>query len=154
MEYVPLSKLFVCRKLTCVPITDLSAQEIVSCSKRFWAFQQDPVFASDPALTNILTCHVNLFIGTLVPLLPSRPYLTPLVEKALKAEIFGNLFLSELGYGLDIGNLETTATKVADGFVLNTPTNASTKYVYNDFSLPCFHAELGLSQIHGTNIAT
>lgn len=101
----------------------------MSCSRRFWEFQQDPVFAIDPALTNILTCHVNLFIGTLIPLLPGRPHLKPLVEKALKAEIFGNMFLSELGYGLDIQSLETTATKVADGFVLNTPTNAATKCV-------------------------
>ncbi|TCD62137.1 hypothetical protein EIP91_007289 [Steccherinum ochraceum] len=107
----------------------LTGEDIVNCTKRFWDFQQDPVFAIDPALTNIITCHVNLFIGTLFPLLPGRPDLKPLVEKALQAEIFGNMFLSELGHGLDIQSLETIATKVGDGFILSTPRNSATKFM-------------------------
>ncbi|KAH8102909.1 hypothetical protein BXZ70DRAFT_889443 [Cristinia sonorae] len=108
---------------------DLTPDEIGNCTRRFWLHQQDPMFALDPALANIVTCSINLFIGTLYPLLSKKPYLRPLVEKARKAEILGNLFLSELGHGLDILNLETTATKVSDGFILNTPTESATKFM-------------------------
>ncbi|KAH8102913.1 hypothetical protein BXZ70DRAFT_758724 [Cristinia sonorae] len=108
---------------------NLSPQDIANCSRRFWEHQQDPVFGVDPALTNIMTCHINLFLGTLIPLLPQKPHLKPLVEKALKAEILGNMFLSELGHGLDIGRLETVATNVDGGFILNTPCNSATKFM-------------------------
>lgn len=110
-----------------VPLTDLSPEDIVFCTKRFWDHQADPVFAIDPALANIVTCHVNLFLGSLIPLLRGRPWLKPIIERGLKGEILGNLFLTEVGHGLDIQNLETTVTKVEDGFILNTPTTASTK---------------------------
>ncbi|TCD59765.1 hypothetical protein EIP91_011521, partial [Steccherinum ochraceum] len=108
---------------------NLTPEEIHTCSTRFWRHQQDPVFAIDPALANIVTCSLNLFVGTLYPLLSGRPYLKPLVEQALRGEIFGNLFLSELGHGLDIQNLETTATMVEDGFVLDSPTDGATKFM-------------------------
>jgi len=108
---------------------NLTPEEIASCSRRFWEHQQDPTFGVDPAMANIVTCSVNLFIGTLYPLLPGRPYLKPLIDQAQRGEIMGNLFLSELGHGLDILNLETTATQVEDGYVLNTPCDSATKFM-------------------------
>ena len=137
MGYVANSSSQACvkTKLTFVFILDLTAEEIGTCSQRFWDHQQDPVFAIDPGLANLVTCSLNLFVGTLYPLLPGRPHLKPLVDQALRGEIFGNLFLSELGHGLDIQNLETTATKVADGFILNTPSDGATKYVDDYLSM-------------------
>lgn len=39
--------------------------------------------------------------------------------------------LTELGHGLDIANIETTATLLPTGdFLLNSPTPTSAKYVY------------------------
>ena len=116
-------------RLVCFLSEDLTGEEITSCSKRFWDLQQDPVLGADYALINVLMCTLNLFVGTLYPLLPGRPYLKPVIDKALKGELFGNLFLSEVGHGLDIQSVETTATKVADGFILNTPTSGAVKLV-------------------------
>ena len=40
--------------------------------------------------------------------------------------------LSELGHGLDIHNIETTATLLPSGdFLLHSPTDASAKYDYH-----------------------
>ncbi|TCD61292.1 hypothetical protein EIP91_008660, partial [Steccherinum ochraceum] len=75
----------------------------------------------DIGMANILACHVNLFLGTLSPHAQRSPHLRPIIERALKGEFFGNFLLSEVGHGLDIVNIETTATKVKDGFMLNTP---------------------------------
>lgn len=83
--------------------------------------QREGVLPLDAGTTNILACHVNLFLGTIIPLLKRRPDLQSVVEKGLKCDFFGNLLLTEVGHGLDITGMETTATKVADGFVLHTP---------------------------------
>ena len=132
---------------------DLSAADIVNCSRRFWEFHQDPVLGIDPALTNLMACHVNLFLGTLAAVVPGRPDLKPLLEKALKAEIIGNMFLTELGHGLDIQGLETVATKVKDGFVLNTPCSAATKYVCLPSPFTYSHSSWFL-QVHVTDAST
>ncbi|KAF9812866.1 hypothetical protein IEO21_05917 [Rhodonia placenta] len=91
--------------------------------------QLDPILVLDIGCNNILACHVNLFLGTLAPLLPKRPDLLPVVQRALCGEIIGNFLLSEIGHGLDITRLETTATKVVDGFILNTPTQSAMKFM-------------------------
>lgn len=100
---------------------DLDIDDILHCTPKFWAFQQDPIHSLDGSLTNYLGCHINLFLGTLSPHLKRRPCLRPIVERALKGEIFGNFLLSEVGHGLDILSMETEAIKVHDGFILNTP---------------------------------
>lgn len=97
------------------------------CKKRFWDMQADPILVLDVGCANILGCHINLFIGTLGALLPRRPDLMPIVDGALKGDFFGNFLLSEVAHGLDIMNLETTATMVADGFILNTPHKGAAK---------------------------
>ncbi len=88
---------------------DLSLHDIESCSQRFWDLNTDPIITVDVGCGNIIGCTINLFIGTLSTLLPDRPDLLPVVQRALRGEVIGNLLLSELGHGLDILNLETTA---------------------------------------------
>ena len=120
MEYVALLStlyLYTSRLL----LLDLTIEDIRKCSPKFWAFQEDPILCVDGGVTNILACHVNLFLGSLSPHLRTKPYLQPIIDRGLKGELFGNFLLSEVGHGLDILNLETTATKVSDGFILNTP---------------------------------
>lgn len=42
----------------------------------------------------------------------------------------GQFLMTEVGHGLDIGNLETTATLLHTGeFILNTPCPSAAKYV-------------------------
>ena len=101
--------------------TDLTVEDIAYCSDKFWAMQADPILALDVGCLNILGCHLNLFTGTVCTVLPSRPELRPLAESAVRGEFFGHLLLTEVGHGLDIMNLETTATKVDNGFILHTP---------------------------------
>jgi acyl-CoA oxidase len=89
--------------------------------------QNDPILVLDVGCNNILACHINLFIGTLARFVHKRPDLKPLIRRALDFDFCGNFLLSEIDHGLDILNLETTATKTADGYILNTPHEGASK---------------------------
>lgn len=58
-----------------------------------------------------------------------RPDLVPMMLQALNGDIFGNYLMTEIGHGLDAYRMETTATKVEDGFILNTPNAAAAKFM-------------------------
>lgn len=45
----------------------------------------------------------------------------------LRLDTVGVYLLSERGHGLDVFNLETTATKTKDGFILETPREEAAK---------------------------
>ena len=83
--------------------------------------QRDPVLNLDIGVGNTIACHINLFLGTLTPMLKRRPDLKPVVERALRCDIYGNMLLTEIDHGLDITAMETEAIKVPDGYLLNTP---------------------------------
>jgi alkylation response protein AidB-like acyl-CoA dehydrogenase len=87
----------------------------------------DPICASDIAMFTILAAHVGLTIGTLSRHLKRRSDFRPLVERLLRFDAVGIYLLSERGHGLDAFNIETTATKTADGFILNTPREEAAK---------------------------
>ncbi|TFY67211.1 hypothetical protein EVJ58_g1760 [Rhodofomes roseus] len=117
------------RTLAAILTWKLSLEDVETCSQRFWDMHKDPALVLDVGCANVLACHYNLFLGTVAPLVRRRKDLTPLVERALAGDIIGNFLLTEVGHGLDILNIETTATKVADGFVLNTPHPAAAKFM-------------------------
>ena len=104
-------------------------EDIEFCSDKFIDMHQHPIMALDCGCTNIIACHVNLFLGTLALLAPRREALIPLMQRGLRGDILGNFLLSELGHGLDIMSLETTAEKVDGGYILHTPTQSAAKYV-------------------------
>ena len=85
----------------------------------------------DVGAATLLFLHTNLFLGTIIPWLKYRPDLQSIVDSALKTEFFGGFLLTEVGHGLDAINIETTATQVEDGFILNTPTPTAAKYTSN-----------------------
>ena len=87
----------------------------------------DPICSFDTAMFTILAAHVGLTIGTLSRHLPRRPDLRPLVESLLRLDTVGIYLLTERGHGLDAFNIETTAVKTDNGFVLNTPREEATK---------------------------
>ncbi|KAK1232746.1 hypothetical protein PQX77_004104 [Marasmius sp. AFHP31] len=77
----------------------------------------------------ILAAHVGLTIGTLSRHLPHRPDLRPLVDSLLRFDTVGIYLLTERGHGLDAFNIETTAVKTENGFILNTPREEATKFM-------------------------
>ena len=87
----------------------------------------DPILAFDNAMFTIITAHVGLTIGSLSRHAKKRPDLKPLISRLLRFDTVGIFLLSERGHGLDAFNIETTATKVQSGFVLNTPREEATK---------------------------
>ena len=89
----------------------------------------DPILAMDGSMFVILTIHINLAIGTLSRHLRKRSDLEPLVDRLLRFEAVGVFLLTERGHGVDAFNIETTATRTAQGFIINTPREEACKCV-------------------------
>ncbi|EEB91389.1 hypothetical protein MPER_10256, partial [Moniliophthora perniciosa FA553] len=108
----------------------LTADDIRNVSPKYWAFHTDPILAMDFAVATLLTIHYNLCAGTLAMYASERPDVAVLLEKLLSFDLSGQYCLTEIGHGLDIINMETTATKLRDGgFILNTPVKQAAKYM-------------------------
>jgi acyl-CoA oxidase len=108
-------------------ITELSIEDVRDCTDKFWAYQYDPLFPHDLAAFTISAAHLNLAVGTLIRYLPEKPDLKPLVQELLRLDTVGLYLLTERGHGLDSYNLETTATKTKDGYILHTPREQAMK---------------------------
>lgn len=108
---------------------DLSASDVLNYGPRLWDMLWDPLLPLDLGTFTIIAAHYNIAVGTVVRYLHNRPDLTPLVQSLLKLETVGLFLLSERGHGLDAFNLETTATKHGDEFILHTPRETAAKYV-------------------------
>lgn len=102
----------------------------------------DPIMSLDTAMFTILAAHVGLTIGTLSRHLHKRPDLRPLVNRLLRFDTVGIYLLTERGHGLDAFNIETTATKTPEGFIINTPREEACKYV------PSFKHERPCNELH------
>jgi len=89
----------------------------------------DPIMSLDTAMFTMMAAHVGLTIGTLSRHLHTRPDLRPLVNSLLRFDTVGIYLLTERGHGLGAFNIETTATKTPDGFIINTPREEACKYV-------------------------
>lgn len=74
--------------------------------------------------------HFNLCTGTILKFAPGRPDLQEIVERLLRLKLSGHFCLAELGHGLDVINMETTATLLQDGsFELHTPVAMAAKFM-------------------------
>ena len=96
-------------------------EDILDCSQKFWNLFTNPLLAVDLGVTTILLAHVNLALGTLLRYLQTRPDLGPLTQELLQFKTVAVYLLTERGHGLDAFNIETTATKCDDGYILNSP---------------------------------
>lgn len=103
--------------------------DVETLSPKFWEPYKDPALVIDVGCANVLACHLNLFLGTILPMKSERPDLLPIMQQILEGEVIGNFLLTELGHGLDITRLETTATKVTDGYILHTPHGGAAKFM-------------------------
>ncbi|KAJ3992544.1 acyl-CoA dehydrogenase NM domain-like protein [Lentinula boryana] len=109
---------------------EFTLDDILHMSDKLWDLHADPVSSIDAATTTILTIHYNLAVGTLAPLLSTRPDLAALTQKLLNFEIVGQFMLTEVEHGLDARQIETTATLLPDGSLdLNTPHPGAAKYM-------------------------
>lgn len=110
-----------------VSTPDLSASDVLNCSPAFWNLHLDAILSLDLACFTTIAAHLNLTVGTLARHLKARPDLQPLVDSMLRLNMVGVYLFSERGHGLDVFNLETTATKTKDGFILHTPREEAAK---------------------------
>lgn len=86
--------------------------------------------AVDGTLTTLATIHYNLFLGSLLRLDPGRTVdLTPFT----RLRRYGTVLITELDYGNNAAELETTATyrPDTDTFVLHTPSRGAQKFMPN-----------------------
>ncbi len=84
----------------------------------------------DGSLTTLATIHYNLFLGSLLRLDPHRTVdLTPFT----RLRRCGTVLITELGYGNNAAELETTAVHQpgTDTFVLHTPSAGAQKFMPN-----------------------
>ncbi|KAF8829993.1 hypothetical protein HHX47_DHR2000110 [Lentinula edodes] len=109
---------------------EFTLDDVLQMNGKLWDLHADPISSIDAATTTILTIHYNLALGTLGPILTTRPDLVPLIQKLLKFEIIGQFMLTEVEHGLDARQIETTATLLPDGSLeLNTPHPGAAKYM-------------------------
>ena len=86
--------------------------------------------AVDGSLTTLATIHYNLFLGSLLRLDPRR---TVDLSPFTRLSRYGTVLITELGYGNNAAELETTAVHQpgADTFVLHTPSAGAQKFMPN-----------------------
>ncbi|KAI9436921.1 acyl-CoA dehydrogenase NM domain-like protein [Lactarius indigo] len=108
----------------------LTVEDILYLSPKFWDMHTDPIACIDGAAETLLTIQYNLCAGTLATYVKGRPDLVPLLKNVLDFEVSGQFCLTELGHGLDVLHMETTATLLPDGcFDLHTPLERAAKYM-------------------------
>ncbi|GJE98674.1 acyl-CoA dehydrogenase-like protein [Phanerochaete sordida] len=109
---------------------NLTIDDVADLTPKFWELHRDPVCVIDGAAMTLATIQVNLTAGTIAKHAVGRPGLRDLVDDLLKYRKHGQFLMTELGHGLDIANLETTATALPSGeFVLNTPSPEAAKFM-------------------------
>ncbi|KAF8199854.1 acyl-CoA dehydrogenase/oxidase [Mycena galopus ATCC 62051] len=109
---------------------DLTVEDILTCSKKFWNCTLHPINTVDGAATALWTIHVNLACDTLTQYAGSRPELRELCRQILAFEISAHYMLTEVGHGLDSQNIETTAELLPNGnFEIYTPNTRAAKFM-------------------------
>ncbi|KAK0475049.1 acyl-CoA oxidase [Armillaria luteobubalina] len=108
----------------------LTLEDIVHLSPKFWKIHNDPILCHNGSTATIMTIHLNLAVGTIGTYAADRPELRTLCRDMMDCKTIGQFLLTEAGHGLDVINLETTATLQSDGsFILNSPNRAASKHM-------------------------
>ncbi|KAI0292233.1 acyl-CoA dehydrogenase NM domain-like protein [Multifurca ochricompacta] len=132
----------------------LTVEDVLFLSPKFWDLHTDPIASIDGAAATLLTLQYNLCAGTLATYLPHQPDLAPLLQRVLDFEVSGQYCLTEIGHGLDVIHMETTATLLSDGsFDLHTPLERAAKYMPPTSpispSFPCVSVVFARTIVHG-----
>ncbi|MFJ2955125.1 acyl-CoA dehydrogenase [Streptomyces sp. NPDC087270] len=106
-----------------------SVEELVTATDRLVALHEW-LGMVDGTLTTLATVHYNLFLGSLLRL-DREHAIDPTPFTRLRE--YGTVLITELGYGNNAAELETTATHrpETDDFVLHTPTAGAQKFMPN-----------------------
>lgn len=109
---------------------ELSRSDILTLSPKFWQLHTDPIWSMDGAAGTLCTLQVNCCAGTLAMFANNRVDLDGTIEQVLRFDVTGQMGMTELGHGLDIINLETTATLLDNGeFDLHSPSAGAAKFM-------------------------
>ncbi|KAJ7466237.1 acyl-CoA oxidase [Mycena galericulata] len=109
---------------------DLTVEDVLTCTEKFWDSTLHPINMIDGAATALWTIHVNLACGTLSPYATSQPHIRDLCHRILAFEVTAHYMLTEVGHGLDSQNIETTAELRPDGsFEIHTPNPGAAKFM-------------------------
>ncbi|KAG1841422.1 acyl-CoA dehydrogenase NM domain-like protein [Suillus subalutaceus] len=110
---------------------DITLHDTLDLTQKFWDMHLDPIIVLDGAAFTLLTIQYNLVAGTLAQYAATtRPDLVSLVEDILRWDVIGQFCLTELGRGLDIFRMKTSATLLpTGGFDLHTPLPSDAKFM-------------------------
>ncbi|KAG1900135.1 acyl-CoA dehydrogenase NM domain-like protein [Suillus fuscotomentosus] len=109
----------------------ITLNDTLNLTQKFWDIHTDPIIVRDGAATTLVTIQYNLVAGTLAKYAATtRPDLVSLVEDILRWDVIGQFCLTELGRGLDIFRMKTSATLLPTGeFDLHTPSPSDAKFM-------------------------
>ncbi|KAG2040701.1 acyl-CoA dehydrogenase NM domain-like protein [Suillus americanus] len=109
----------------------ITLRDILDLTQKFWDMHIDPIVVLDGAAFTLLIIQYNLVAGTLAQYAATtRPDLVSLVEDILRWDVIGQFCLTELGRGLDIFRMKTSATLLPTGeFDLHTPLPSDAKFM-------------------------
>ncbi|KAG1733288.1 acyl-CoA dehydrogenase NM domain-like protein [Suillus lakei] len=109
----------------------ITLYDVMDLTQKFWDLHTDPIMMLDGAASTLLTIQYNLVAGTLAQYAATtRPEWVPLVEDILRWNVTGQFCLTELGRGLDIFRMKTSATLLPSGeFDLHTPSPSDAKFM-------------------------
>ncbi|TFY83070.1 hypothetical protein EWM64_g940 [Hericium alpestre] len=131
---------------------NLTAEDIINVSPRYWEFHTDPILSQDISVATLLTIHYNLCSGTIAMFAAGRPELRRVLQQLLSFEVSGQYCLTEIGHGLNAIQLETTATLLPDGdYELNTPSPAAAKFMppMTPCGIPCVAVIMARHMVNG-----
>ncbi|KZT01816.1 acyl-CoA dehydrogenase NM domain-like protein [Laetiporus sulphureus 93-53] len=118
----------------------LTAHDVLTLSPKFWDLHIDPICTMDGAMLSLLTLQYNLCAGTLAMFSGRQPHLNDVLKEVLAFNVSGQFCLTEVGHGLNVFHMETTATLLSNGeFDLHTPSESSAKFMppTSPTGIPC-----------------
>ncbi|CAA7265294.1 unnamed protein product [Cyclocybe aegerita] len=138
-ELLPLeerSRIGYERTKAVIQLYNLTADDILKASSRYWELFTDPILCMDGAVAILVNIQLNMTAGTLARYAPERPDIAEILERVLSYELSGQYLMTEIGHGTNAIRMGTTATLMPDGsFDLHTPSSYEAKFMPP--SAPC-----------------
>ncbi|EIM84216.1 acyl-CoA dehydrogenase NM domain-like protein [Stereum hirsutum FP-91666 SS1] len=132
----------------------LTENDLITLSPKFWEMHTDPIWSMDGAAGTLITLQYNCCAGTIAMFTSEQPVLRDLLKDVLDFRVSGQFCLTEVGHGLDVIHLQTTATLLESGdFELDTPSESAAKYMppTAPVGIPCLAVVFAQTIVHGEN---
>ncbi|CAA7265293.1 unnamed protein product [Cyclocybe aegerita] len=132
-ELLPLeerSRISYERTKAVVQLYNLTTDDILQATPRYWELFTDPILGMDNAVGILVNIQYNMAAGTLARYAPDRPDIAHVLERVLNYELSGQYLMSEVAHGTNAIQMKTTATLMPDGsFELHTPSPDEAKFM-------------------------